>query len=173
MNVEKLPAAIHEIAVYTNLLEVKGQIRAWPPRRVLDVLNGTQTPLLIVEQASIVPLARWGKARPTVVEAITLNKREILFVWPIREADVEKSDFMTVHKVPEEIMAYAGPYIFRGIMHIISEASLHEAWDLIKEDFAALTDPSVFCLTVPELSLREGAVVALNKDKTTAIHSIE
>jgi hypothetical protein len=171
MDMEQLPAAIHEVGVYTDLLEVKGQIRAWPPRRVLDVLNSTQTSLLLVEQASLVPLARWGKAQPTVVEAITLNKREILFVWPTREAEVEKSDFMTVHKVPENVMAYAGPFIFRGTMHIISEASLHEAWDLIREDFAALTDPSVFCLTAPELSLREGAVVAFNKARTTAIHA--
>jgi hypothetical protein len=170
MDVESLPPAIHEIAIYTDLLEVKGKIKAWPPRRVLDVLNTRDAPFLSVEQASIIPLARWGKSQPTVVETMILNKQEIIFVWPIREAEVERSEFTTVHKVPQQMMAYAGPFILQGTVHIISEAALTEAWDLIKEDFAALTSPSVFCLTIPELSLRKGTVVALNKRKTMAIH---
>jgi len=171
VSIENLPPAIHEIAVYTDELEVKGEMRAWPPRRILDVLNTTQAPFLTVEQASVIPLSRWGKSQPSVVESITLNKQEIIFVWPIREAEVEVSEFMTVHKIPHEMIAYAGPFIFQGTLHIISEATLAEAWDLIREDFAALTKPSVLCLDIPELTLKKGPVVALNKHRTTAIHS--
>jgi hypothetical protein len=173
MDTESLPPAIHEIAVYTDELEVKGEMKAWPPRRVLDVLNAEQTPFLTVERASVIPLTHWGKSQPSVVESITLNKQEIIFVWPIRETKVEVSEFMTVHKVPQDMIAYAGPFILQGTLHIISEATLPEAWDLIREDFAALTNPSVLCLTIPELTLRQGAVVALNKHKTMAIHSRE
>jgi len=171
MDIESLPPAIHEIAVYTDLLEVKGEIKAWPPRRVLDVLNTEHTSFLTVEQASIIPLSQWGKAQPAVVESIVLNKQEIIFVWPIRETKVEASEAVTIHKVPQEMIAYAGTFVVQGTMHIIREASLGEAWELAREDFVALTNPSVFCLTVPELSLMEGPVVALNKDKTIAIHS--
>jgi hypothetical protein len=171
MDMESLPPAVHEVTVYTDELEVKGEMEAWPPRRVLDVLNTAQMPFLTIERASVIPLTHWGKSQPSVVESITLNKQEIIFVWPIREAAVEVSEFMTVHKVPHEMIAYAGPFIFQGTIHIISEASVAEAWDLIREDFAALTNPSVFCLTIPELTLKHGAVVALNKHKTMAIHS--
>lgn len=170
MEMESRPPAIHEIAVYTSSLEVKGRIQAWPPRRVLDVLNNRQTPFLTVEQASLIPLSRWGQAQPTTVDSITLNKSEIIFVWPIRETEVESAAFVTTHKVPREMMAYAGPFVVQGTVHLIREASVSEAWDVIKEDFIALTGPTVFCLTVPELSLREGSVVALNKSRTMAMH---
>lgn len=173
MDIESRPPAIHEIAVYTDLLEVRGQMKAWPPRRVLDVLNNKQTPLLTVEQASVIPLSRWGKAQPSLVEYVTLNKQEITFVWPIRETKVESSEFVTIHKVPQQIMAYAGPFILQGTVHIIRDTALGEAWDTIREDFVALTGPSAFCLTVPGLRLSEGSVVALNKNKTMAIHSGE
>ena len=168
---ESMPPAIHEIAVYTDVLEVKGEITAWPPRRVLDVLNDKQTAFLTVEQASVIPLSRWGKAQPTVLESITLNKQEIILVWLIRETKVESAEFVTIHKVPREMMAYAGPFVVQGTVHLIREATLGEALDVVKEDFIALTSPSVFCLTVPQLSLKEGAVLALNKNKTMAIHS--
>ncbi len=171
MDIESMPPAIHEIAVYTDLLEVKGEIKAWPPRRVLDVLNNRQVELLTIEQASVIPLSRWGKAQPMVVESISLNKQEIVLVWPIRETKVEGAEFVTIHKVPQEMSAYAGPFVVQGTMHIISEATLGEAWDLAKEDFIALTNPSVLCLTLPELSLSQGPVVALNKRKTMAIHA--
>ncbi len=171
MDTDSLPPAIHEIAVYTDELEIKGEMKAWPPRRVLDVLNTEQTPFLTIERASVIPLTHWHKSRPSVVESITLNKQEIIFVWPIRETRVEVSEFITVHKVPQDMTAYAGPFVLQGTLHIISEASLAEAWDLIREDFAALTNPSVFCLTIPELALKQGAVAALNKHRTMAIHS--
>jgi hypothetical protein len=171
MDLESRPPAIHEIAAYTELLEIKGEIKAWPPRRVLDVLNNKQTELLTVEQASVIPLSRWGKAQPSAVENITLNKQEIVFVWPIRETEVETTEFVTTHKLPRDIMAYAGPFILQGTLHVIREASLDEAWDIIKEDFIALTSPSVLCLTVPELSLNAGPVVTVNKHRTMAIHA--
>lgn len=173
MDIDSRPPVIHEIAAYTSLLEVKGEIEVWPPRRVLDVMNNKQTPSLTVKGASIIPLSRWGKAQPTVVESITLNKQEIVFVWPIRETGVESAEFVTIHKVPRDILAYAGPFVVQGAVHIIREAGIGEIWDLTKEDFIALTSPSVFCLTVPEFGLSKGSVVALSKDKTMAIHGRE
>jgi hypothetical protein len=122
VDTDSLLPAIHEVAVYTDELEVKGEMKAWPPRRVLDGLNSGQIPFLTIERASVIPLTHWGKSRPSVVDAITLNKQEIIFVWPIREAAVEVSEFKTVHKVPHDMIAYAGPFIFQGTLHRISEA---------------------------------------------------
>jgi len=85
----EMPPAIHEIIAYTDLLEVRGEVRAWPPRRILDVLNGEQTPYLTVEQASIIPLSQWGKGQPATVESIVLNKSEIILVWLVRETTVQ------------------------------------------------------------------------------------
>jgi len=167
--VEDLAPAIHEIAVYTDLLEIRGEVRAWPPRRILDVLNGTQTPYLTVEQAAVIPLSRWGKAQPTAVESLVLNKEEIILVSLIRETKVESGDFTTVHKIAQPVLAYAGPFIARGEMHILREATLSQALDAIRENFIALTDPSVYCLTVPGLTLKGGIVLGLNKDRVMAM----
>lgn len=166
---EDLAPAIHEIAVYTDLLEIRGEVRAWPPRRILDVLNGTQTPYLTVEQAAVIPLSRWGKAQPTAVESLVLNKEEIILVSLIRETKVESGDFTTVHKIAQPVLAYAGPFIARGEMHILREATLSQALDAIRENFIALTDPSVYCLTVPGLTLKGGIVLGLNKDRVMAM----
>ena len=166
---EDLPPAIHEIAVYTDLLEIRGEVRAWPPRRILDVLNGTQTPYLTVEQAAVIPLSRWGKAQPTAVESLVLNKEEIILVSLIRETKVESGDFTTVHKIAQPVLAYAGPFIARGEMHILREATLSQALDAIRENFIALTAPSVYCLAVPGLTLKGGIVLALNKERVVAM----
>ena len=166
---EDLPPAIHEIAVYTDLLEIRGEVKAWPPRRILDVLNGTQTPYLTIEQAAVIPLSRWGKAEPTAVQSIVLNIEEITLVWLIRETKVDVDEFTTVHKIAQPVLAYAGPFIARGDLHILRETTLSQALDAIREKFIALTDPSVYCLTVPGLTLKEGIVLGLNKDRVMSM----
>lgn len=166
---EDLPPAIHEIAVYTESLEIRGEVTAWPPRRILDVLNGTQTPYLTIEQAAVIPLCRWGKAQPTAVESIVLNIEEITLLWLIRETKVESREFTSVHKIAQPVLAYAGPFVARGDLHIIREATLLQALDAIRENFIALTDPSVYCLTVPGLTLKGGIILALNKDRVMAM----
>lgn len=170
MDVETLPPAVHEVAVYTDALEVKGEVTAWPPRRILDVLNNKQMPYLTVEHASVIPLSRWGKAQPAAAESVVLNKREITLVWLIRETEVEAEDFVTVHKLPQAVVAYAGPFVAQGILHIIREGTLSQAWDALREDFVALTNPSSFCLQVPELVLKDGIMLGLRKEKVMAVH---
>lgn len=170
-SMEDIPPAIHEIAVYTEALEVRGEVKAWPPRRILDVLNSQQTPYLEVEQASIIPLSRWGKAQPRIADSVVLNKQEIILVWLIRETEVKATEFTTVHKVPQRVIAYAGPFVAQGTMHMLRESSLSQAMDATREKFFALTSPSVFCLSVPELTLKEGIVLSLNKDQVAAMQA--
>lgn len=166
---EDVPPAIHEIAVYTDRLEVRGEVTAWPPRRILDLMNATQTPYLTVERASIMPLSRWGKAQPSVAESVVLNKDEIILVWLIRETEVESTELPSVHKVPRSVLAYAGPFVAQGDIHIIREATLSQAMDTMSDTFIALTNPSVYCLTVPGLILKEGIIVGLNKERVMAM----
>jgi hypothetical protein len=166
---EDLPPAIHEIIVYTDLLEIRGEVKAWPPRRILDVLNGKQTPYLTVEKASLIPLSRWGQGQPATVDSIVLNKSEILLLWLVRETKVEAPEFTTVHKVRRRVIAYAGPFVARGSIHVIRESTLSQALDAMREDFIALTKPSMLCLSADGLSLKEGIIVALNRDRIAAM----
>jgi hypothetical protein len=46
---------------------------------------------------------------------------------------------------------------------------LAQALDAMSDRFVALTDPSVLCLSVPELVLRGGIVLGLNKNKVMAM----
>jgi hypothetical protein len=166
---EEMPPAIHEIIAYTDLLEVRGKVKAWPPRRILDVLNGQQTPYLTVEQASVIPLSQWGQGQPATVDSIVLNKAEIIMVWLVRETKVEAPEFATVHKVPRRVIAYAGPFVIQGRIHAIREGTLSQALDAMREDFIALTNPSILCLSADGLSLKEGIVLALNKERIAAV----
>ena len=168
---EETTPAIHDIVAYTDQLEVRGEVKAWPPRRILDVLNSKQTPFLTVDDASVMPLSRWGKAQPATAETIVLNKAEIVLVWLIRETAVTASEFATVHKVPQRVIAYVGPFVAQGTMHIIREATLSQALDSASDQFVALTDPSVLCLPVTGISLEGGLVLCLNKDKIMALQA--
>lgn len=169
---EETAPAIHTIVAYTDQLEVKGEAKAWPPRRILDLLNSKQTPYLTVDHASVMPLSRWGKAQPASAETIVLNKAEIVLVWLIKETTVTASEFVTVHKVPRRVIAYAGPFVAQGTMHIIREATLSQALDATSDQFVALTDPSVLCLPVTGISLEGGLVLCLNKDKLVAVQEV-
>jgi hypothetical protein len=169
---EETAPATHEIVAYTDHVEVKGEVRAWPPRRILDVLNSTQTPYLTVEGASVMPLSRWGKAQPASAETIVLNKEEIVLVWLVRESGVTASELVTVHKVPQRVIAYAGPFVAQGTLHIIREANLSQALDVTSDQFVALTNPSVLCLPVAGISLEGGLVLCLNKDRIMAVQAV-
>ena len=169
---EESKPAIHDIVAYTDQLEVRGVVKAWPPRRILDVLNSTQTLYLTVEDASVMPLSRWGKAQPATAPAIILNKAEIVLVWLVRESGVPASELSTVHKVPQKVIAYLGPFVAQGTMHIIREASLSQALDSASEQFLALTDPSMLCLSVAGISLEGGLVLCLNRGKIIAVQAV-
>lgn len=169
---EESKPAIHDIVAYTDQLEVRGVVKAWPPRRILDVLTSTQTLYLTVEDASVMPLSRWGKAQPATAPAIILNKAEIVLVWLVRESGVPASELSTVHKVPQKVIAYLGPFVAQGTMHIIREASLSQALDSASEQFLALTDPSMLCLSVAGISLEGGLVLCLNRGKIIAVQAV-
>jgi hypothetical protein len=164
-----MPPAIHEIIAYTDLLEVRGEVSAWPPRRILDVLNGEQTPYLAVEQASIIPLSQWGMGEPATAESVVLNKREIVLVWLVRETTVQAHESATVHKLPRRVMIYAGPFVAQGNIHAIREGTLTQALDAMRETFIAVTDPSILCLSVEGLALKGGIVVGLNRERLSAM----
>jgi hypothetical protein len=168
---EENKPAIHDIVAYTDTLEVRGVVKAWPPRRMLDVLNSTQSPYLTVDDAAVMPLSRWGKAQPASAPATTLNKAEIVLVWLVRESGVPTSELATVHKVPQRVIAYAGPFVAQGTMHIIREATLSQALDVTTEQFIALTNPSLLCISVAGLSLEGGLVLSLNRGKIMALQA--
>ncbi|MDH4208564.1 MAG: hypothetical protein OEV76_06805 [Anaerolineae bacterium] len=170
---EDMPPAIHEVVAYTGHLEVRGEVRAVPPRRLLDVLNTTQTPYLTIENAAVMPLSRWGQSEPSAAQSVVLNKAEITFVWLIRESRVEVSEFVTVHKVPRQVIAYFGPFVAEGTIHVIREYTLSQALDAIREQFVAITSPSVVCLTVDGLTLKGGIVLCLNKERIVAVQERE
>jgi hypothetical protein len=166
---EDMSPAVHEVVAYTDDLEVKGEVSTLPPRRLLDLLNTTQTHYLTIEKATVMPLSRWGKSEPIKAQRIVLNKAEITFVWLVRESPVEVSDLVTVHKVPHQVIAYFGPFVADGTIHIIREHTLGQALDAIREQFIAITSPSVVCLTVDGLTLKGGIVLCLNRERMVAV----
>lgn len=170
---QEMSPAIHHIVAYTDQLEVSGEVRALPPRRLADLLNNLQTPYLLVEKASVMPLRRWGRAQPSTADTVVLNKSEIAFVWLVRETQVEADELVTVHKVPQQVIIYSGPFVVQGTMHTVRERTLGQALDAVREQFIALTSPSVLCLSVDRLALRGAIVCCINKDRIMAVHAFE
>jgi hypothetical protein len=170
---QEMPPAIHEIIVYTDLLEVRGTVKAWPPRRILDVLNAQQTPYLDLEEASIIPLSQWGQGQPATVQSVVVNKAEIIIVWLVRETRVEAPEFATVHRVPRRVIAYAGPFIAQGNIHVMREGTLSQALDSMREEFIPLTEPSALCLSAEGLSLKGGILLGVNRERIMAMQVAE
>jgi hypothetical protein len=168
---EERAPAIHQVVAYTDRLEVRGEVRAWPPRRILDVLNNRQTSFLTMHQTSVMPLSRWGTSPPAALETIALNKERLLLVWLVEETKVEAAEFATVYKVPERVVAYLGPFVVQGTMHIVRESTVSQSLDGTRDQFIALTDPSLLCFTVAGLALEGGLVLCLNRGCMMAVHS--
>lgn len=166
---EEMSPAVHEVVAYTDHLEVRGEVRALPPRRLLDLLNAAQMPYLTIENAALMPLSRWGDSEPSTAKSVVVNKAEIAFVWLVREAQVEAPEFVTVHKVPRQVMVYLGPFVAHGIIHIIREQTISQALDAIRDQFIAITSPSLVCLTVDGLTLKGGIVLCLNRERIMAV----
>ena len=83
---------------------------------------------------------------------------------------MEGGEFITIHKVAHPVVVYVGPFVVTGRLHTIQEATLAQALDAMLEDFVAITQPSLLCMTNRALSLKEGVIAAVRKGKIVALH---
>lgn len=169
MNRQRLDEARYEVALYSDSYEMKGTLVTRPPRRLLDILNDRFRLIIPLAEASIRPLATDLGARPMVVPSLIINKEGITMGWLFEETKVSRGEFITAHKVARPVMAYVGPFVIRGQMHTIQEATLPQALDAVSEDFIAVTEPSAACPSSPWLSLKEGIVAVVRKSSIAAI----
>jgi len=169
MNRQLSDEARHKVALYSDSYEMKGTLATRPPRRFLDILNDRFRLILSLTEASIRPLVAEPGTRPLAVPSLIVNKEGIIMAWLIEETKVPSAEFITVHKVARPVTAYVGPFVIRGQMHAIQEATLLRALDAVTEDFIALTEPSAVCVTSPWLSLKEGIIAAVRKSSVAAL----
>lgn len=169
MNQEPLSEARSEVALYSDSYEMKGTLVTRPPRRFLDILNDRFRSIISLTEASIRPLATDPGVRPMVVPSLIINKEGIIMAWLIEETKVISGEFTTIHKVARPVTAYVGPFVIRGQIHAIQEATLLQALDAVSEDFIAVTEPSAVCVTSPWLSLKEGIIAAVRKSSLAAL----
>jgi len=170
MNQEPSGEARYEVALYSDSHEMKGTLVTRPPRRFLDILNDQFRLILSLTEASIRLLAGEPGTRPLAVPSLIVNKEGIIMAWLFEETKVSSAEFITVHKVARPVTAYVGPFVIRGQMHAIKEATLLQALDAVREDFIALTEPSAVCVTSPWLSLKEGIITAVRKSSLAVLH---
>jgi len=169
MNHQPSDEARHKVALYSDSYEVKGTLVTRPPRRLLDILNDRFRSILPLTEASIRPLVAEPGTRSLAVPSLIVNKEGIIMAWLIEETKVPSAEFITLHKVARPVTAYVGPFVVRGQMHTLQEATLLQAVDAVAEDFIALTEPSAVCVTTPWLSLKEGVVAAVRKSSVAAL----
>jgi hypothetical protein len=169
MNRQTSDEAKHKVALYSDSYEMKGTIATRPPRRFLDILNDRFRLLLNLTEASIRPLVAELGARPLAVPSLIVNKEGIIMAWLIEETKVTRDESVTIYKVARLVTAYVGPFVIRGQMHAVQEATLLQALDAVAEDFIALTEPSAVCVTSPWLSLKEGIIAAVRKSSLAAL----
>ncbi|MFQ6001838.1 MAG: hypothetical protein ACE5LG_09270 [Anaerolineae bacterium] len=169
MNRQPSDEARYEVALYSDSYEMKGTLVTRPPRRLLDILNDRFRSILPLTEASICSLAAEPGSRPLPVPSLMVNKEGIIMAWLIEETRIFSAEFITVHKVARPVTAYVGPFVIRGQMHAIQEATLLQALDAVTEDYIALTEPSAVCVTSPWLSLKEGVIAAFRKSRLAAL----
>ncbi len=169
----EIPSATHEVALYGEHFEVRGQLETRPPRRLLDILNDTQIHWLALHEASIRPLAQELEGAPVVSPTLIVDKKEIIVAWLVEEAKVEASEFAAIAKVPRKVRVYAGPFVMWGDFHAMEDATLIQAVDGVREEFFPLTGPSLVSLSTPWLSLEDGLLAAIQRDRVTAVQSGE
>jgi len=161
--------ARHIVALYSDSYEIKGTFITRPPRRFLDILNDRFRLIFPLTEVSIRPLIAEPGTRPLVVPSLLVNKEAIIMAWLIEETRIPSAEFVTIHKVARPVTAYVGPFVIRGQMHAIQEATLLQALDAVPDDFIALTEPSAVCVTSLWLSLKEGIVAAVRKSSIAAL----
>jgi hypothetical protein len=169
MNHQALDEARHEVALYSDSFEIRGTLVTRPPRRILDILNDRFRLIVPLTEVSIRPLAAEQGTRPLTVPSLMVNKEGIIMGWLVEETKFPRAEFVTVHKVARPVTAYVGPFVIRGQMHAVQEATLLQALDAVAEDFIALTEPSAVCVISPWLSLKEGVIAAVRKSRVAAL----
>ena len=166
-----LEKGIYELILYSGHLEIRGTLEASPPRRLVDILNDPNRPLLALKRASILPLSGRAGSVPTSAPELTVRKEEIIVAWLVRESQVQSSDaLLTVHKVHRPVIAYAEDFLIHGQYYMISENTLHQTLDTLHDDFFALTQPSLESVTHPDIVLKEGLLAAIQRRRLTAMH---
>lgn len=172
--VEEIPdVARYAVVIFSEQFEMRGVLDMRPPRRFLDALNDRYRPIMTLTEAFIRPLVAGPGGRPLSVPSLVISKGSIILAWLLRETKVVASGFITIHKVARPVTVYLGPFVARGRLHTIQEATLGQALDAVTDDFIALTSPSLICLTNPSLSLQGGIIAAIRKDKIAALQEGE
>lgn len=166
-----LEKGIYELILLSGHIEIRGTLEAIPPRRLVDILNDPNRPLLPLKQATILPFARRTGSLPAAVPGLTVPKEDIILAWLVRETNVQISDaLLTVHKVHRPVVAYVDHFLIHGQFHMIQENTIQQSLDSLHQDFFTLTQPSLESLTFPQVALQDGLLVAIQRRRMTAVH---
>jgi hypothetical protein len=110
------------------------------PRRLVDILNSLDEPLLNIENAVVNDFSGAEHRRFDVVQ---VHSSEVLFAIPIG-GDLQQADaFETVQKVPvESTIAFPG-YEIDGMIHLLPGASPEAVHVVTQKHFLPLTDATI------------------------------
>lgn len=129
------PEQVVSLTLYTDSYVVRGTYRT-RQHRVSDILNHTEEPFLVLEDAV---LDEYGSRGDTIrAEFAQVNLATVLFA--VSDVPVEPVPELRTPKVREEALVTLPPFKVIGTLHLMPERDLRLALQELTGNFIPLTD---------------------------------
>ena len=145
-----VPCAEDIVALYTETTGIRGCLETCPPRRLIDALNDRGRPFLLLTEATIRSLFPAPEADEVRASSALVRKKHIFLAWLIEESGVHERAEHIVPRVTQSVVLHMGPFIVRGVVHLMGTTSLIQAWETLRDDFFALSDASISSAASPK-----------------------
>lgn len=150
-----------ELTLYTDALITRGWVRT-RQHRVTDILNLSEQPFLILEDATVEELGDRGQPIRTDIAQINLDS--VLFA--VADVAVEPSPELRTPKQPAEAIVSVPPFRITGTIHLqAGEGGLRVALGELSARFIPVTDATFWSDRLGE-ARRSALLVAVNHRRT-------
>ena len=149
-----------ELVLYTDALIARGTI-ATRQRRISDILNLADSPLLVLESVTVTDLD--GHGPPIVADVAQINLDAVLFA--VADARIEPQPELRSPRMQHEAIVSIPPFRVTGTLHLLAgAANLREAITDLTTRFVPVTDAE---FSAPSLGLepREAVMLAVNHQR--------
>lgn len=164
---------VHPVELFGSRWRIRGKLATTYHGRLSDYLNQQILEFITLQNASLSFFGDPTGTQQIRGEAITVARREILFVHPVDEPGVApppaSSPPFAVHKIPHRVLCYLDTHLIEGNLHLVREMKIRDALDSLRDLFLALTDATVSELGASGLMHTSYPFISVNKEHIVAL----
>ena len=162
----------HHLEIHTENATWCGELILAAPRRVSDYLNDGACAFLPLQRVTL-ETSHPGAVRPqrASLEAMAVNKRSIIVAFSNPDVEHAAGDLSDrVPRVRHRVLIYAPPFALQGDIHLARGVYLLDALNVLRQDFLAVTDVTVWWIDSPAPVATGLPFVAVNRRWIGALH---